>query len=525
MPDDINEPGEFVRRPFRKDPVIQTATTPIEHDEVFILRKVVKTLAGAEGYQAAAHAGINRVCDTVGWDLSSVWRVDEEAGGLVLDVSCGRNPELTARSAGVVIPRGAGGLGKAWQTGELVLEEGELRDLQAMLGPDAPVLSTTLAIPIFSGRRVEGVLSFASLEPWPRTERRMELMRCVGDLVSQALDRIQAAESSAERARDATAINAVLREVTEAESEEAAVKIALDTIRREFGWAYGSFWAVDPEAQVLRFSTESGDAGSEFRDVTRAATFAEGVGLAGRTWQKRDLVFEADLGTVTDCVRAPAAQRAGVKSGVCVPITIGSQVVGTMDFFATREIVLTDARRDALRNTAFLVSHSLERSRATARIAHAGRELITSISEVGKNVDSARDVAAEANRITAEAGRIVAGLDNSSIEIGAVVKTITTIAEQTNLLALNATIEAARAGDAGKGFAVVAGEVKDLARETASATEEVGTKVAKIQSDSTAVRGALDEVSQTVRQINDAQEVIASVLREQVEVTRSVLGG
>ncbi|GMA42490.1 hypothetical protein GCM10025883_45350 [Mobilicoccus caccae] len=104
MPDDINEPGEFVRRPFRKDPVIQTATTPIEHDEVFILRKVVKTLAGAEGYQAAAHAGINRVCDTVGWDLSSVWRVDEEAGGLVLDVSCGRNPELTARSAGVVIP-------------------------------------------------------------------------------------------------------------------------------------------------------------------------------------------------------------------------------------------------------------------------------------------------------------------------------------------------------------------------------------------------------------------------------------
>ena len=134
-------------------------------------------------------------------------------------------------------------------------------------------------------------------------------------------------------------------------------------------------------------------------------------------------------------------------------------------------------------------------------------------------------VARDADRITGSATQIVASLDNSSQEIGAVVKTITSIAEQTNLLALNATIEAARAGEAGKGFAVVAGEVKELARETASATEEVGAKVSTIQADAAAVRTALTEVSDTVGRINDAQRVIAGVLHDQAAVTRSVLDG
>ncbi len=97
--------------------------------------------------------------------------------------------------------------------------------------------------------------------------------------------------------------------------------------------------------------------------------------------------------------------------------------------------------------------------------------------------------------------------------------------EQTNLLALNATIEAARAGEAGKGFAVVANEVKDLARETAKATEEVGEKVAAIQTDAGSVVDALQQVAQTVERINEAQDIISGVLTEQNAVTRSVLDG
>ncbi len=101
---------------------------------------------------------------------------------------------------------------------------------------------------------------------------------------------------------------------------------------------------------MLRFELESDSAGEEFRQVTLAASFAEGVGLSGRAWRARDLVFVPNLADLTDCVRAPAAGRAGVKSGICFPIIISGRVVGTMDFFTTETITLSESRMSALRN-------------------------------------------------------------------------------------------------------------------------------------------------------------------------------
>jgi methyl-accepting chemotaxis protein len=134
-------------------------------------------------------------------------------------------------------------------------------------------------------------------------------------------------------------------------------------------------------------------------------------------------------------------------------------------------------------------------------------------------------VAARATEAAATTNERVARLGESSLEIGNVVKVITSIAEQTNLLALNATIEAARAGEAGKGFAVVAGEVKELAQETAKATEDIARRVEAIQADTSAAVTAIGEISQVIASINDYQLTIASAVEEQTSTTGEMARG
>lgn len=126
--------------------------------------------------------------------------------------------------------------------------------------------------------------------------------------------------SALEEARqNARAVLAVVSNVSKAKTAQEAIRSALDAIRAAFTWGYGSYWMLDKEENVLRFNAESGTVNEEFRRVTLESKFAEGVGLSGRAWKARDLYFTADVGQMTDCSRAPVAQRAGVKSGVCSP--------------------------------------------------------------------------------------------------------------------------------------------------------------------------------------------------------------
>jgi methyl-accepting chemotaxis protein len=158
-------------------------------------------------------------------------------------------------------------------------------------------------------------------------------------------------------------------------------------------------------------------------------------------------------------------------------------------------------------------------SRSVGTVSAGGEEMGASIREISQNATEAARVAAEAVQITSTTSTTMNKLGESSVEIGNVIKVITSIAEQTNLLALNATIEAARAGELGKGFAVVASEVKDLAQETARATEDIAKRVAAIQADTTGAVTAIEEISNVIARISDFQTTIASAVEEQTATT------
>jgi methyl-accepting chemotaxis protein len=174
------------------------------------------------------------------------------------------------------------------------------------------------------------------------------------------------------------------------------------------------------------------------------------------------------------------------------------------------------AQAGSVASAADVVSNNLQ-------VVSAGsEEMGSAIRDISVSTTEASEVAVQAVEVAAQTNAIVGRLGESSSEIAEVVKVITSIAEQTNLLALNATIEAARAGESGKGFAVVAGEVKDLAQETAKATEDISRRVQAIQTDTDGAVAAIGEISAIIERINGIQMTIASAVEEQTATTQEM---
>jgi methyl-accepting chemotaxis protein len=190
---------------------------------------------------------------------------------------------------------------------------------------------------------------------------------------------------------------------------------------------------------------------------------------------------------------------------------------------------LLEASEQITVNSKETAVQSSSASRATQQVtanlqslSTGASEMTSTIQNIAANTSEAAKVASSAVTAAEAANATVARLGQSSLEIGLVIKDITTIAQQTNLLALNATIEAARAGEAGKGFAVVANEVKELAKQTAKATEDISRKITAIQVDTKDAVSAIGTVSGVINQINNISATIATAVEEQSATTNEM---
>jgi methyl-accepting chemotaxis protein len=213
---------------------------------------------------------------------------------------------------------------------------------------------------------------------------------------------------------------------------------------------------------------------------------------------------------------------ANLKDSISTIAASAQALGGSSEELSTVSTQLSSNTEEAAAQAGVVSAASAQVSKNIQTVATGVEEMGASIQEIAKSASEAARVATNAVAAAASTNVLVSKLGESSAEIGKIIKVITTIAGQTNLLALNATIEAARAGESGKGFAVVANEVKELAKETTKATEDIGRKIATIQQDTKGAVDAIQQISQVIDQINGFSTTIATAVEEQTATTNAI---
>jgi methyl-accepting chemotaxis protein len=372
-------------------------------------------------------------------------------------------------------------------------------------------------------------------------QHERQFQEVVGDMEALVEDHPAARTTVASVRRELTNYVAAARAITDLAARDRAAALAeQDKFQAEFERMETSMAEVSEALQVLRHNSRTA-IGSRlgrssvgalvlvvlagFAAVSTAVVVARSIvgpmrqlvdGIEQLSLQDYTVRFDlvghdevARIGRLLDHAVSTTAQAIGSLRSAADEVASDAEGMANSTSRVRSDVQAASERTDR-------ASADVERVNQTIQSVALGvDEMGTAIRDVARSAAQAARVATSAVEVADRTSTTVSRLGESSVEIGKVLRVINAIAEQTNLLALNATIEAARAGDAGRGFAIVANEVKELARETARATEDIHRQIETIQGDARVAVAAIEEIGTIIRQINEHQGTIASAVEEQ----------
>ncbi|BBO71916.1 hypothetical protein DSCA_58460 [Desulfosarcina alkanivorans] len=267
--------------------------------------------------------------------------------------------------------------------------------------------------------------------------------------------------------------------------------------------------------------------------LSKAVTLAETMSTGNFTQQLHDNrsdeigVLVKALNQMAGSLRTMLQQIAGGVDTLSSASTelgaISTQMTQGIDTVSDKSNTVSAAAEEMNANMNNVAAAMEESATNTNMVATASEEMSSTIGEIAQNAEKARGISDDAARKSSNASANMDQLGTAANSIGKVIETITDISEQVNLLALNATIEAARAGEAGKGFAVVANEIKELAKQTADATQDIKEKIEDIQGTTSMTVGQITEITEVITDVNDVVTNIASAVEQQSAATKEIV--